>query len=110
MNSSVKSNNCNNSCVNCANQPLQPRSTRPHGPLVAFGFLLLPPLTAYLFARSMHQLILGALVLGAVCAFAGFCLSYRFDLPAGPAEVALLGVVHWIAVVIKRIAGWFRAR
>jgi ABC-type Mn2+/Zn2+ transport system permease subunit len=80
------------------------------GPLVAFGFLLLPPLTAYLFARSMRQLILGASVLGAVCAFTGFCLAYRFDLPAGPAEVALLGVVHWIAAVVKRIAGWFQAR
>jgi ABC-type Mn2+/Zn2+ transport system permease subunit len=80
------------------------------GPLVAFGFLLLPPLTAYLFARSMHQLIVGASLLGATCAFVGFCLAYRFDLPAGPAEVALLGVVHWLAVIVQRIVRWTRAR
>lgn len=73
------------------------------GPLVAFGFLLLPPLTAYLFARSMRQLIIGSSLLGVAGAFTGFCLAYRFDLPAGPTEVALLGVVHWVAVILKRI-------
>jgi ABC-type Mn2+/Zn2+ transport system permease subunit len=76
------------------------------GPLMAFGFLLLPPLTAYLFAKSIRQLIVGASVIGVVCAFAGFCLAYKFDLPAGPAEVALLGVVHLVALSGKRIAGW----
>lgn len=74
------------------------------GPLVAFGFLLLPQLTAYLFARSMRQLVLGASLLGGVRGFAGFCLAYHFDLPAGPTEVALLGVVHLMAVCFKRIA------
>lgn len=74
------------------------------GPMVAFGFLLLPPLTSYLFARSMRQLVAGASVLGAVCAFSGFCLAYRFDLPAGPAEVALLGVVHLFALAVKKLA------
>lgn len=71
------------------------------GPLVAFGFLLLPPLTAYLFARSMRQLAWIASGLGGACAFAGFCLAYRFDLPAGPTEVALLGVVHVLALGVK---------
>ena len=42
------------------------------GPLVAFGFLLIPVLTAQLFARNMRQLMVVASLLGGVAAFVGF--------------------------------------
>jgi ABC-type Mn2+/Zn2+ transport system permease subunit len=73
------------------------------GPLVAFGFLLLPPLTVYLFARTIRALVVGASLVGGVCALIGFCLAYGLDLPAGPTEVALLGVVHLAAVLVRPI-------
>lgn len=67
------------------------------GPLVTFGFLVLPPLTARFIAQRMLTFSLVAAGLGASAAFAGFYCAYRFDLPLGPAEVAvaslaLLGV------------------
>ena len=34
------------------------------GPLIAFGFLLIPPLTAHLFARNMRQFLVLASLLG----------------------------------------------
>ena len=65
------------------------------GPLVTFGFLVIPPLTARMITRRMLTFSLTAAGLGAMTAFAGFYCAYRFDLPLGPAEVALasLGLV-----------------
>lgn len=63
------------------------------GPLVTFGFLVVPPLTARLLTRQMLTFSLVAAGLGAVTAFAGFYCAYRFDLPLGPAEVAVASVV-----------------
>jgi ABC-type Mn2+/Zn2+ transport system permease subunit len=75
------------------------------GPLVTFGFVLLPPLTAYLFARNMRQFALLASVMGGTAALTGFCLAYRWDLPVGPTDVALLGIIYAVALLLRKIAG-----
>jgi ABC-type Mn2+/Zn2+ transport system permease subunit len=71
------------------------------GPLVTFGFLLLPPLTAHLFARNMRQFMFSAAGIGGVGAVAGFCLAYRWDMPVGATDVGLLGVVYCMAFLVK---------
>jgi len=63
------------------------------GPLVTFGFLVVPPLTARLLVRHMLAFSLLAAGIGGASAFAGFYVAYRFDLPLGPAEVAVASVV-----------------
>src|SRR5437867_8036426 len=63
------------------------------GPLVTFGFLVVPPLTARLIVRRMLAFSLTAAALGATTAFAGFYAAYRLDLPLGPAEVAVAAVL-----------------
>jgi ABC-type Mn2+/Zn2+ transport system permease subunit len=63
------------------------------GPLVTFGFLVVPPLTARLVTRRMLTFSLVAAGLGAAAAFAGFYCAYRFDMPLGPAEVAIASLV-----------------
>lgn len=73
------------------------------GPLVAFGFLLIPPLIAHPFARNMQQFAIGSSIIGMVAAFVGFCLAYRWDMPVGPTDVALLGVFYGLASVLKRL-------
>jgi ABC-type Mn2+/Zn2+ transport system permease subunit len=78
------------------------------GPLVTFGFLLLPPLTAHLFARNMRQFALLASGLGGVTALTGFCLAYRWDLPVGATDVALLGVLYGVAFATKKFLGFVR--
>jgi ABC-type Mn2+/Zn2+ transport system permease subunit len=72
------------------------------GPLVAFGFLLLPPLIAYLFARTMRQFAIGASLTGGGAALLGFAISYKWDLPTGPTDVVLLGVILALAYTVKR--------
>jgi ABC-type Mn2+/Zn2+ transport system permease subunit len=71
------------------------------GPLIAFGFLLIPALTAHLFAHNMRQFtILSSLVGGAV-AFLGFWIAYQYDFPVGPTDVVLLGVLYATAWIVS---------
>ena len=67
------------------------------GPLISFGFLLIPPLTAHLFARNMRQFTIMASLLGGGVAFVGFGIAYRLDWPIGPTDVVLLGLVYGLA-------------
>jgi ABC-type Mn2+/Zn2+ transport system permease subunit len=73
------------------------------GPLVTFGFLLIPPLTAHLFAHNMRQFALIASALGGFSAFLGFWIAYSWDYPVGPTDVALLGVIYGLAFLAKKI-------
>ncbi len=73
------------------------------GPLIAFGFLLIPALTAHLFARNMRQFMIFASLLGGAAAFIGFWLAYQWDLPVGPTDVVLLGMVYASAFVIHKL-------
>jgi len=78
------------------------------GPMATFGFLVVPPVTVRMVARSMLAFSLGSALLGAATAFAGFYTAYRFDLPLGPAEVGLASavlVVVGAATALRRAYG-----
>jgi ABC-type Mn2+/Zn2+ transport system permease subunit len=78
------------------------------GPLIAFGFLLIPALTAHLFARNMRQFTVFASIIGGVTAFLGFWLAYQWDLPVGPTDVVLLGLLYAVAWIVHRCLSAFR--
>ena len=80
------------------------------GPLIAFGFLLIPALTARLFARNMRQLLIFASLLGGTTAFAGFWLAYQWDFPVGPTDVALLGIIYAVVFLTRKIVGLVHLR
>lgn len=71
------------------------------GPLIAFGFMLIPTLIARLFAGTMSQLAIGSSFIGGTSALAGFWIAYAWDLPVGPTDVALLGAIYGIAYLTK---------
>jgi ABC-type Mn2+/Zn2+ transport system permease subunit len=73
------------------------------GPLISFGFLLVPALTAHLFAGNMRQFAVGASLIGGCASFAGFCVAYRYDLPVGPTDIVLLGVVYGGSFVVWKL-------
>jgi ABC-type Mn2+/Zn2+ transport system permease subunit len=79
------------------------------GPLISFGFLLIPALTAHLFARTMREFTILASLLGGILSFIGFWIAYSYDLPVGPADVVLLGVVYGLAFLAKTTVGWFKS-
>jgi ABC-type Mn2+/Zn2+ transport system permease subunit len=67
------------------------------GPLVVFGFLVLPPLAALRVAPSLGAALAISAGIGAACSVGGFALAYRADLPTGPTSVAL-AALSWLAV------------
>ena len=73
------------------------------GPLIAFGFLLIPALTAHLFARNMRQFTTLASLVGGAVAFLGFWIAYQYDLPVGPTDVVSLGALYGAAWVAARL-------
>jgi ABC-type Mn2+/Zn2+ transport system permease subunit len=73
------------------------------GPLVTFGFLVIPPLIVHPWAGTMRAFFVGSAILGAVSSFLGFWIAYRFDLPVGPTDVALLGAVMGISRVGRKL-------
>ncbi len=78
------------------------------GPLITFGFMLMPPMTARLFARSMRQLAILASLTGGAGALAGFCAAYHWDLPIGPTHIVVLAGVYLLAVCGRTAFGMFR--
>jgi ABC-type Mn2+/Zn2+ transport system permease subunit len=72
------------------------------GPLIAFGFLLIPALTGHQLARNMRQFTALASLVGGATAFFGFWIAYQFDLPVGPTDVVLLGVIYAAIAVIAK--------
>ncbi|MFM1768745.1 MAG: High-affinity zinc uptake system rane protein ZnuB [Verrucomicrobiota bacterium] len=80
------------------------------GPLVTFGFLILPPLIARVFASTMRQFAVAACLIGSGTAFAGFCLAYRLDVPAGPTDIALLGCLYAAATGGRKLWPLLRRR
>jgi ABC-type Mn2+/Zn2+ transport system permease subunit len=77
------------------------------GPLVAFGFLVLPVLTAASFATSLRSNLWLSMLAGLLISLSGFWLSYHFDLPLGDAVVAT-GCTALLLARVLRLAPLFR--
>ena len=73
------------------------------GPLVIFGFLVIPPLAALPWARGMASVSILASVLGGLSAFAGFYLSYKYDLPLGPVVICVACGVYTLSSAARLI-------
>ncbi|HEX5605137.1 MAG TPA: metal ABC transporter permease [Candidatus Binatia bacterium] len=74
------------------------------GPLLIFGFLVLPALAAKPLVSRMSGFLLLSSVLGLVMAFVGFYSSVRLDLPLGPTDVALGCCLIFLAYGLSRIS------
>ena len=79
------------------------------GPLLIFGFLVLPALAARPLVSRMSSFLLLASVLGLVMAFLGFYSSVRLDLPLGPTDVALGCCLIFLAYGLSRVYRQSRA-
>ena len=74
------------------------------GPLVIFGFLVIPPMAALPWAGGMLSLSIIASLLGGFSAFAGFYLSYSYDLPLGPVVVCVACGVYVLSSAARLLA------
>ncbi|MGH7461348.1 MAG: metal ABC transporter permease [Longimicrobiales bacterium] len=78
---------------------------RSAGVLLVFNFLVTPAVTGLLLGHNMRGVFAWAVVSGLLAALAGFALSVPFDLPTGPAIVAVSGVFAGTAWVIHALRG-----
>src|SRR5215475_14490885 len=74
------------------------------GPLLLFGFLVLPALAARPLVNSMSSFLWLSSLLGLVMAVFGFYSSVRLDLPLGPTDVALGCCLIFLAYALSRIS------
>jgi len=78
------------------------------GPLLVFGFLVVPPLAARQITSGMWPFSTAASVIGGATALIGFYLSLRWDLPLGPTDVAVACAILALVVVANAVIGWLR--
>jgi ABC-type Mn2+/Zn2+ transport system permease subunit len=73
------------------------------GPLLVFGFLVLPSLAALRVAPGLGSAFALSAAVAALSFLGGFEVSYRADLPAGPVCVAAAGLCWVVAVLAMRL-------
>jgi len=67
------------------------------GVMLVFNFLVLPGVTGLLLARSMRAMFAWAIAMAVAAASIGFTLSVPFDLPTGPAIIAVSAALTLLA-------------
>ncbi len=72
------------------------------GTLMSVGLMMLPAITARLWAKSMGMMISMAALIALLCGFAGLLFSYHIEIPSGPAIILCCGVLYAFSVVF----GW----
>lgn len=73
------------------------------GPLVIFGFLVIPPMAAIPWARGMTSFSLLASLFGGLSAFLGFYVSYVYDLPLGPVVIGAACAVLLLSTGLRAL-------
>jgi len=71
------------------------------GVLLVFNFLVLPAVAGLLISRSMRGMFAVAIIASLTASVVGFSLSVVFDLPTGPAIIAVSGALLLIAWLIR---------
>lgn len=72
------------------------------GVLLVFNFLVLPAVTGILLARSMTGIFVTAALAGLLASVVGFALSVPFDLPSGPAIIAVSGALALVSWIVRQ--------
>ena len=84
------------------------------GTLMSVGLMMLPSITARLWAKSMGALMALSVFIALVCGFAGLLFSYHVEIPSGPAIILCCGVLYAVSLVFGREGGilgkWFKRR
>ncbi len=75
------------------------------GALLTFALLTLPAMAALLVTTNIRATFTTAAGLGAILPCLGLAVSFYFDLPAGPASVALLAVSVVVAAAVGLLTG-----
>jgi len=78
------------------------------GTLLAVGLMLLPAITARFWATDLGGMIPVSVVCAMTASIAGLTLSYRADLPTGPAIVLAAGTLYVVSLLVGPRGGLVR--
>jgi ABC-type Mn2+/Zn2+ transport system permease subunit len=70
------------------------------GDVFVFGFLVIPPVTAMLVARSVRSIFLLSMLMGVLCPALGLFFAFQFDFPSSPSIVAVAAAILGVAFVV----------
>jgi len=75
------------------------------GVMLVFNFLVLPAVTGLLMSKNMTGTFIWSVISAVLAAAIGFAVSIPFDLPTGPAIIAVSGALSLLAFGVKTIRG-----
>jgi zinc/manganese transport system permease protein len=75
------------------------------GTLMSVGLMMLPAITARLWASSVGVMLAIATGVAFGSGLGGLLLSYHFELPSGPAIILLAGVTYLVSLLIAPVGG-----
>ncbi len=68
-------------------------AVRVSGVIPVFSFLIIPAVGALMLSGNNFKVVIIAIIISIVGAFAGLNVSYKYDFPAGSSLVAVLGII-----------------
>ncbi|MDN0075565.1 metal ABC transporter permease [Crenobacter sp. SG2303] len=75
------------------------------GTLMAVGLMMLPAITARLWASSVGGMLATSIGVAFGSGVGGLLLSYHFELPSGPAIILLAGLVYLFSLLFGKVGG-----
>jgi zinc/manganese transport system permease protein len=75
------------------------------GTLLAVGIMILPAIIARFWARDVTGMITAAVASALISSYAGLILSFRAELPSGPAIILVAGVIYLISLAFGPVGG-----
>jgi zinc/manganese transport system permease protein len=70
------------------------------GTIMAVGLMMLPAISARLWARGLGTTLLAAVGIALISGYGGLLLSFYANWPSGPAIVLTAGVVHMASLIV----------
>ena len=75
------------------------------GTLLAVGVMMLPAITSRFWARDVTGMIAAAVASALVASYVGLILSFRAELPSGPAIVLVAGFIYLLSLAFGPVGG-----
>jgi zinc/manganese transport system permease protein len=75
------------------------------GTLLAVGIMMLPAISARFWARDVTGMIVAAVASALIASYAGLILSFRAELPSGPAIILVAGFIYVLSVGLGPVGG-----
>jgi zinc/manganese transport system permease protein len=77
-----------------------------NGVIPVFSYLIIPAVSAIMITKNKTALIIIAVIISMLAGFFGLNFSFKYDFPAGPSVVAVLGGIFILAAIYKGITSF----